>query len=338
MGKVTGAVAAGREAVRHADQSEDAFEMLDNRTVLADALVQAGQLDEAQALFADAETRQAEGSPLCPGYIPLQAYRYCDLLLARGCAAEVRDRAAWTSKAYDAANHQNLLDQGLNQLADARALALLAAHGDVHAQRVVGPRLDAAIAALRQAGQDTYIVAGLLARAAYHRQALERSGDASHLKQAEYDLRETQDIATRGEMRLFLTDWNLESARLCLAQIPGAPPAALVPLVEIVEIEDPAPPPPPTPKPGILDRILGRTPSAPEPAPPSIRKEERIVSQPETKMTRVQPLSDQERELLTAAQTHFNAAYDLVQDTGYHRRDPELAHLRKRLDALAALD
>jgi hypothetical protein len=46
------------------------------------------------------------------------------------------------------------------------------------------------------------------------------------------------------------------------------------------------------------------------------------------------PLTPDERRLLDAAEGHFAQAAELISDTGYHRRDPELADLRRRLDLL----
>src|SRR5262249_47975646 len=106
----------------------------------------------------------------------------------------------------------------------------------------------------------------------------------------------TDEIASRCGMKLHLTDHRLESARLCLAQIPGAPREELIPLD----------PPPETPPP-------------PPPAP------------------RTNALTAEEKQLLSAAEAHFKEAYDLVQSTGYHRRDRELRDLQRRIDHLRAL-
>jgi hypothetical protein len=73
--------------------------------------------------------------------------------------------------------------------------------------------LDAAVDGLRKAGQEVLLPHGLLVRAACLR-------DMGEWSTAARDLRETREIAERGEMRLFLTDWHLESARLLLAQLP----------------------------------------------------------------------------------------------------------------------
>ena len=70
-------------------------------------------------------------------------------------------------------------------------------------------------ACARQAAR-THLPRGLLARAAYHR-------DAGNDKLASEDLTEAFEIAERGGMRLFLADCWLESARQRLAK-PNADP------------------------------------------------------------------------------------------------------------------
>ena len=102
LGDVAEAVAMGEASVGHADRSGDAFERMYSRISWADALHRAGEEGRAQALFEGAEALQAETQPEYPRLYALQGYQYCDLLLARGRAAEVRERAAqtleWASK------------------------------------------------------------------------------------------------------------------------------------------------------------------------------------------------------------------------------------------------
>ncbi len=64
---------------------------------------------------------------------------------------------------------------------------------------------------LRQAGEQTYLPGGLLARAAWARVAGE-------WERAHTDLAAAFTLAERGEMRLHLADCHLESARLALAR------------------------------------------------------------------------------------------------------------------------
>ncbi len=63
------------------------------RTIHADALAQAGGLARSEALFREAEALQKERQPNLPRLYSVQGYRYCDLLLARGRAAEAAVRA-----------------------------------------------------------------------------------------------------------------------------------------------------------------------------------------------------------------------------------------------------
>jgi hypothetical protein len=237
------AIASARASVRHADESEDFFWRMASGITLADALHQAAETAEALALFEAAERIQEERQPEYPRLYSLQGFRYCDLLLARGEAAAVLERAGetlgWAKQAGG-----SLLTIALDQLSLGLAHAQLAlgfqlfhrshaprgnASDDApasrdaerpqrhsHAERgndgdAARDWLDQAVAGLRAAGTQDYLPRGLLARAAYAR----RAGD---YPAARRDLAEAFDIAERGEMRLHLTDFHLESARLALAE------------------------------------------------------------------------------------------------------------------------
>src|SRR4051794_25302268 len=58
-GDISAAVDAGEQAVIYAGRSEKTFEQIDNQTLLADALHQAGQREESLRRFEEAESRQA---------------------------------------------------------------------------------------------------------------------------------------------------------------------------------------------------------------------------------------------------------------------------------------
>ncbi|MDQ6868153.1 MAG: hypothetical protein M3178_07015 [Pseudomonadota bacterium] len=89
LGEVALAVADREQAVTYAERSGDAFQRMSRRTNHADALHQEGRRGEATARFREAEEIQAGDEPEYPLLYSLQAFQYCDLLLA---AAE---RAAW---------------------------------------------------------------------------------------------------------------------------------------------------------------------------------------------------------------------------------------------------
>jgi hypothetical protein len=84
---------------------------------------------------------------------------------------------------------------------------------DPHAEPWTRARgfLDRAVTGLREAGDQSMLVLGLLARAAYFRWY----GD---FDAARADLCEAREIAESGDMKLHLCDYHLEAARLCEAQ------------------------------------------------------------------------------------------------------------------------
>ena len=202
-GAVDAAVEYGRRAVEYADRSGDWAEQMIKRTTQADAEHQAGRLEEADKLFREAEPRQREHQPEDPLLYSLRGYQYCDLLLALGQAAEAQRRATQTIEL--ARTSLGLLDVALDQLTLGRAALAL---GDLIE---AAERLNQAVDGLRAAGTQDYQPHGLLARAQLHRR--QRAFD-----RARRDLHEVEKIARRGEMRLHLTDFHLESARLALAE------------------------------------------------------------------------------------------------------------------------
>ena len=83
LGNVTRAVTSGEESVELAEKSGDAGMRMINRTTMADALHQAGRLEDAEVAFREAEALQEEMQPQYPRLYSLQGYQYCDLLLGR---------------------------------------------------------------------------------------------------------------------------------------------------------------------------------------------------------------------------------------------------------------
>ena len=79
-------------AVRTAEKSvalaekraNDEHRMGAYRTIHADALHAAGELEKAESIFADAERRQQELEPEYPLLYSLWGYRYCDLVALAG--------------------------------------------------------------------------------------------------------------------------------------------------------------------------------------------------------------------------------------------------------------
>ena len=238
-GEVEAAVEYGRRAVEYADRSGDAFERMGLRTTHADAEHQAGRPKAAETLFLGAERMQQERQPEFTLLYSLQGYRYCDMLLAQGQPVEAQRRATRTLEW--ARSHLGLLPIALDHLTLGQAALAL---GDFPE---AVQHLDEAVDGLRDAGTQHHMPRSLLARAEFHRR--QRDFD-----RARRDLHEAEKIARRGEMRLFLTDFHLESARLAVAE------------------SDPA-----------------------------------------------------------AAREHLDKAHQLVTETGYHRRDPDVNEIAAQL-------
>jgi tetratricopeptide (TPR) repeat protein len=211
VGDVAQAVDTAHQSVELADRSGDAFMRMYTRTTLADALHQAGRLEEAAARFREAEAMQQERQPGFPLLYSVQGYRYCDLLLDQGQAAEVRRRATQSIKIAQRNNW--LLDIALGHLSLGRAHLMLARQTSEVSQDFgsleAAAHLNRAVDGLRQAGTQHHIPLGLLARATLFRAQGEYN-------RAQRDLDEALAIATRGGMRLFEADCHLEYARLYL--------------------------------------------------------------------------------------------------------------------------
>ena len=208
LGEVASAVETGEESVELAETSGDLFQRMSKRTTLADALHQAGRLEESAAAFREAEALQAESQPEYPRLYSLAGYRYCDLLLSGALTPQqILERAQeamdWELEMPGAP----ILDFALHHLTLARA------HLALGQDAPAAEHFDRAVDGLRQAGQDEFIVRGLLHRATHHR----LRGD---LESATRDLEEAQEIAERGSMRLHLADAHLGWTHLHLRDNP----------------------------------------------------------------------------------------------------------------------
>lgn len=262
LGYVSQAVESGARSLHFADLSGDRFVRMTKRITHADALHQAGDSAAAFALFREAEQLQQERQPAYPRLYSMQGFRYCDLLLAQGNTAEVLERyEQWVEWRQD---RDSLLDRSLEYLTLGRAhlqQRLLASSFGRGAGGEGLHWLEQAIAGLRAAGMQDQLPRGFLARAALHRHTHD-------FARAQADLQEVFDIADGSGMRLFLTDYHLEMARL-------------------------------------------------------------LVAEEEAKLPQN---DDQNRKKLL--QQHLMEAEKLINDTGYHRRDKELADLRAQVNEL----
>ncbi|MCP4697727.1 MAG: hypothetical protein GY862_12875 [Gammaproteobacteria bacterium] len=179
------------------------------RTTLADALHNAGELVQAEALFRKAEAMQKQRLPKVPFLSSLQGFRFCHLLLSQGRYREVLERATQALKI----SKQNrwLLVIALDKLSLGHAHGLQARQEKTDNYGKAMDYLNQTVVGLRKAGTQHELPRGLLARAALYR-------DLKEYKKARADLVEAEEIAQRGGMALFLIDAALESARLARAE------------------------------------------------------------------------------------------------------------------------
>ncbi len=81
IGDAPQALVYAEQSVQLADRSNDEFQRIVNRTTFGDALHQAGRLEEAEAMFREAEEIQKKDQPEFLFLYSFRGYHYCDLLL-----------------------------------------------------------------------------------------------------------------------------------------------------------------------------------------------------------------------------------------------------------------
>jgi len=299
LGDVQAAVDYARQSVDFAERSGDSFERFSDRSTLADALHQAGELPEAERLFREAEALQQKSEPENPFLYSQQGYRFCDLLLSQRQFQQVQKRVGQTISI--ARRNKWLLDVALDHLSLGKAAWLQGQAEGPGAFPEAARYLDQAVQGLREAGAQHHLPRGLLARAALYR-VTGAWADAGR------DLAEAQEIAERGEMQLFLADYHIEAARLFHAvtqasRLPESAQAAEAFLRRLPqEFET------------LLVATTGSDRTAPESSGPQ------------------QPLSPT-AFALAKAREYLATAKEMVARMGYGRRNPEVEELEKLLAA-----
>ncbi len=273
LGLISEAITISKESVNYALQSKEADFISISYSVLGESLHQAGYFQEALDTFFTSELNW--GSPRLTSIL---GYRYSRLLLECGHVDDVILRSH--NILLNANLQQSLLDKGLAELL--LGMIFTAKNDPKSASQL----LNASVNTLRKTNQQDFLPNSFLVRAALHRKT-------SDFALARRDLQEVFDIAEPSGMRLHLTDYHLEMARLLLAE--ENPPYS--PFCKGGDH--------PTDTPETDRRVL------------PFEKGETEGIYPE------QP------ELSFA--DHVNAAAKLITETGYHRRDKELEELQKHL-------
>ncbi len=244
LGEVARALGDAEQSVIYADRSGDGNQPIGGRTRLANALYQAGRGAESEARFREAEAMQVQSTPNYPLLYSQRGFQYCELLLSeaeraawqvtgsggrrppeagdahRATLQAVSERAAQT---YELNKQQWPLDIALDHLTLGRA-ALYAAILEGSSLDPCHAPLQHAVAGLRRAGVQDYLIRGLLTRA----WLLSLEGNRTGPESAQSDLDEAWEIAERGPMKLHMADIHLHRARLFFreAEYPWESPQA----------------------------------------------------------------------------------------------------------------
>jgi len=197
-----------KKSVEIADKSNDASEQITTRTILADALHQAGNISEAENHFRKSEEMQKKMQPLHPILYSLRGFHYCDLLLNQRKYKKVLSRAGKTLESVTSVEW--FLDIAMDNLSIGRAYLLQAIHKKKYDFTSASEHLTLAVDGLRRSGQQYLLPHGLLSRS-------ELYIVQEDFEKASHDLDEAMTIAQRGEMGLHQADCRLGYARLFLA-------------------------------------------------------------------------------------------------------------------------
>jgi len=202
-GDIKASIESGRLGLTYVDRTNDYFQRTINRATLGNALHQAMVIDDAIRLFEEAELIQQKHEPEYPHLYSLYGFRYCDLLLDLNRNSEVLERFEEFRKWRQPSDH--LLRIASEHLVGGRVYL------QMNNWQEAIYWLDIAVSDLRSAGHIWMLPFGLISRASCFRHM--RSFSAAKL-----DLEEVFEIFARSKMRLHLSDYHLESARLWLAE------------------------------------------------------------------------------------------------------------------------
>ncbi|MBI1227954.1 MAG: hypothetical protein GC192_22170 [Bacteroidetes bacterium] len=205
-GQVKNAIYYGKRCVEIAMASKRKNVLTDAKAVYAHALHQNGLFKKAKHTFQQSEIIQQTEEPWSEYLYSIRGFRFNQLLLDIELSMEVAVRSKYmttlTKDKLDALNH------AINYLGI--SVVLLHLSRTLYSQNTLDTtisNLNHAISYFTMAGRQDYLPVGLLFRASYYR-------FVEKFLFAEEDLEEVLDIAEPSGMRLHLTDYHLEMARL----------------------------------------------------------------------------------------------------------------------------
>ncbi len=216
LGKIELAKEFGEKCIDFIDRSNievfnREFIRTNSRAFLGYVNLQKGDIEQAEFLFEEAEKIHKSRNHFYPVLYSTPAYYLHSFLLEKGDNNKVLKQCQIILD-LDTPGDPNL-DRSLVKLNIGKTLTLQLitsmSKSDLKESYLY---LTQAVKGLRKAGTQHYLIHGLLARAALHRHT-------QTFPKAWEDLDETLEIATYGQMRLHLTDYHLEAARLVQAQL-----------------------------------------------------------------------------------------------------------------------
>lgn len=214
-GDLEAAATVAEEAVKLSDRSGKWRRRIASRASRASISHARGRLADALQDFIEAEAIQALEEPKFPLLYSLQGTQHRDLLLDLGRFSDVRKRASKTLPWVEEEGW--IFAVGLERVSQGRAEHLLSRSGRHGGERRLlhdaRKHLSAAIEDLRRAGQQDYVVQGLLVRAAFNRHA-------DYHEQAARDLEEALTAAIHIGLRLHETDARLLQGQMALDEDP----------------------------------------------------------------------------------------------------------------------
>jgi len=209
VGEFSRAQDYAQQGIDFADRDAFLYQQSHARTLLAAVLHETARWTEAERVFHKAEEIQKQREPTRPLLWSFWGFWYCDLLLSQGKYKEVQNRAyrtlEWITK------WQWLIDIAIDHLSLGQAYLLQMQKEKTSDCDQAMYHLNQAIEGLRRAGEQDYLLRGLLAQAELYQYQRKWEKVWSNLNEA-------FEIAERGQMRLYIADCHLNTARLCLAE------------------------------------------------------------------------------------------------------------------------
>ena len=209
LGDVPQAVEYAKWGVANVRPSNTGVTLDDLHSMLGHALHQSGDYEKAETAFRQAEDAQKVIVPQSHFLFSVRGFFYCELLLDQGRWDEVLGRARESLRFAESVTI--LLDIALAELTIGKNAMLSAQSHTDRLMTVAERHLSNAVQKLRESGANHYLPRGLLARANLHRLT-------GRFSEASRDLNELFEVVDRSEMKLFLADFHLETARLALTE------------------------------------------------------------------------------------------------------------------------